>query len=59
MLKREGYKMFRGTMEITPINCESYKVVGVWLYKPEYECWYCNGTSYPVEVCNIISDLTV
>ena len=47
MLKCEGYMMFRGTATIAPTNGKPYDVTGDWLYKPEYHCWYCNGSSYP------------
>lgn len=47
MLKCEGYMMFRGTATIAPANGAPYDVTGDWLYKPEYRCWYCNGSSYP------------
>ena len=51
ILKSEGYKMFRGMATIVPKNGrEPYKVVGDWLYKPEYGCWYVNGSSYPDEI---------
>lgn len=58
MLQCEGYKMFYGVMEIKPKNTCSHTVEGTWLYKPEYECWYCKGRSYPVDVCFIIKDTT-
>lgn len=36
MLTCEGYKMFRGTMTITPLNGhEPYDKHGTWLYKPQ------------------------
>ena len=59
MLQCECYMMFRGTMRITPLsgNC-GYEVTGTWLYKPEYDCWYCGGNSYPAEICEVVEDLT-
>ena len=64
MLKCEGYKMFHGIMTITPKPVGEYKIPsmdieGVWLYKPEYDCWYCNGSSYPAEICQVKVDETV
>lgn len=53
MLKCEGYKMFKGTMKVN-----DKVIMGVWLYKPEYDCWYCNGSSYPAKVCTILIDNT-
>ena len=64
MLKCEGYKMFHGVMTITPKPVGEYKIPpmdieGVWLYKPEYDCWYCNGSSYPAEICQVKVDETI
>lgn len=55
MLKCEGYKMFYGEAMITPKNKNfaPRKEKGTWLYKPEYDCWYVNGSSYPA---SIVSD---
>ncbi len=60
MLKCEGYMMFRGLMKIAPPNPKfpEEKVRGVWLYKPEYECWYCNGRSYDASICEVEEDET-
>ena len=48
MLQCECYKMFRGKMRITPKNplFAPWEEEGVWLYKPEYDCWY--GNAYVV-----------
>ena len=60
MISCEGYKMFRGTMRIVPINpkfpCQ--ELFGDWLYKPKYDCWYHLGKSYPSDICEIIEDKT-
>lgn len=55
MLKCEGYKMFYGEATVTPKNDRfpPFAVLGTWLYKPEYDCWYVNGSSYPA---SIVSD---
>lgn len=50
MLECEGYKMFRGTATITPINQNPpFTVTGDWLYKPDTDCWYCNGRSFQAD----------
>lgn len=42
MLTCDGYKMFYGTARIVPKNDNPpYEMRGTWLYKPEYDCWYC------------------
>ena len=60
MISCEGYKMFRGIMRIVPknpnISCKD--IESVWLYKPEYDCWYGNGSSYPADICEVIEDVT-
>ena len=53
MLSCEGYKMFKGIMKVNTGTVE-----GIWLYKPEYDCWYCGGSSYPAIVCEILVDNT-
>lgn len=59
MIKVEGYKAFAGTMLITPKNgCGPHKIVGEWLYKPDMQCWYCNGWSFPADVCEVIENET-
>lgn len=52
----EGYKAFRGYMKITPGNpkYQPYEVFGDWLYKPDTDCWYCKGSSYPAFTCTIV-----
>ena len=48
MLECDGYKMFYGTVKITPVMRpdgtrwrEPYDLTGTWLYKPECDSWYC------------------
>ncbi len=55
MLCCEGYKMFDGVAMIVPKNPRfaPYVEDGVWLYKPEYDCGYVNGSSYPAEIVDI------
>lgn len=60
MLTCEGYKMFRGVCLITP-KCDTIPPLdeyGTWLYKPEYDCWYANGNSYPAEIVKVLEDET-
>lgn len=56
MLKCEGYKMFRGKATIIPTNKAfgPFEVYGTWLYKPEYDCWYVKGDSYPASIVHDI-----
>ena len=49
MIVVEGFKAFMGTMIINGKN----KVSGDWLYKPATDCWYCRGSSYPAEICEV------
>lgn len=58
MLTCEGYKMFKGIMKIKPAIKEVFNLEGTWLFKPEYECWYCKGSSYPASICEVIVDNT-
>lgn len=60
MLQSEGYKMFRGTGTIHNAKTGEYieSQHGDWLYKPEYNCWYVNGSSYPAECVNVLYDKT-
>lgn len=55
MLSCEGYKMFDGKATVTPASDRFPSKVedGVWLYKPEYDCWYVNGHSYPAKIVDI------
>lgn len=54
MLVCDGYKMFHGTVRVTPVLRpdgtrwkEPFDLKGTWLFKPEWEtgekggCWYC------------------
>lgn len=55
IIRVEGYKAFRGYMKITPLNKAylPHTVYGDWLYRPDTDCWYCKGLSYPASVCTI------
>ncbi len=56
ILRCEGYQMFEGIMEIVPKTdkLRPFTVEGTWLFKPEYNCWYCKGSSYPSDICKVI-----
>ena len=43
ILECEGYKMFHGIMNIVPKTnlVKPFDIEGTWLYKPDYDCWYC------------------
>ena len=60
MLKCEGYMAFRGTMRVSPTNpkFQMQEIRGDWLFKPEFNCWYANGSSYPAEICEVVEDET-
>lgn len=51
----EGYIMFRGQVNVTPKNTDfkPFCLFGTWLYKPEYNCWYCNGKSFMPDILDI------
>ena len=54
IIKCEGYKAVRGAMLVTvhlPYGKVTDMISGDWLYKPDTDCWYCRGTSYPAEIC--------
>lgn len=53
----EGYKAFRGVMQITPKNkaFQPYLLGGYWLYKADTGCWYCKGCSFTPDVCKVVS----
>lgn len=59
MLECEGYKMFFGSADVVPVNPRFPKrtIRGTWLYKPEYDCWYVRGESFPAEIVkNIVEE---
>ena len=47
--------MFKGSALITPKNdtIAPFRMEGTWLYKPEVDCWYVDGHSFP---SRIVSD---
>ena len=58
MIKAEGYKAFNGILRVKPVNKESYRVMGEFIYKPETDCWYGKGRSFPAEICSVEEDFT-
>ena len=51
----EGYQMFRGTMQVSyQGTAQAEDITGDWLYRPDTDCWYCRGRSYPAEICEIV-----
>lgn len=58
MLMCEGYKMFKGAMKVTYAVAPEQVIEGTWLYKPDCDCWYCSGSSYPADICTVVTDNT-
>ena len=52
----DGYKAFKGTMIIHTTVKGDISIKGDWLYKPETDCWYCKGSSYPASICEVDTD---
>lgn len=48
--------MKKTTMLIRPATGEPFYKTGEWTYKPEYRCWYCDGASYPAEICEVAEE---
>ena len=63
MLECDGYKMFHGTVRITPVtDHEPFDLTGTWLWKPDWKCWYCqpdNGGFVSSWAPVILSDFRV
>lgn len=58
MISIEGYKAFRGTLQVTPRGGNFNPVIlnGEFLYRPDTECWYHKGSSYPADICEVVND---
>ena len=58
MIKCEGIKAFHGTATVRPKNPKfpTRQVSGDWVYKSEYDCWYCGGSSYSAEIVTDIQE---
>lgn len=50
----EGYKAFTGWMRIEWGFAPTERHRGDWLYRPDTDCWYCKGQSYPAKYCTIL-----
>lgn len=58
MIEVEGYKAFRGKIKVTP-RCDSvpaFELEGEFLYKPDTQCWYGNGSSFAERIVEILED---
>lgn len=54
MIRVEGFMAFHGDMKIIPKNklYPPYYIANKdWLYRPDTDCWYGNGQSFPAEIC--------
>lgn len=59
MIKAEGYKAFSGILKVTPANGkEPYRVMGDFIYRPDTDCWYGRGKSFPAQICDVVEDFT-
>lgn len=59
MLICEGFRMLFGTARIKPVNgLPAFEVRGTMLYRPDYDTWYINGSSYPADIFEVVEDLT-
>lgn len=59
MITVEGYKAFSGIMRISPKNGkEPFRMLGEFLYKPDTDCWYIRGRSFPADICTVTEDFT-
>ena len=57
MINVEGYKAFHGDMKVVPFNpaLKTFYICDKdWLYKPDTDCWYGDGRSFPAEICEPI-----
>jgi hypothetical protein len=57
MIRVEGFMAFHGDMKITLKNkmYPTYYITNKdWLYRPDTDCWYGDGRSFPAEVCEPI-----
>ena len=58
MIEVEGFKAFRGLMQIqivTDGKMYQAEFFGDWLYKPEPDCWYHKGASFPAKFCKVVN----
>ena len=59
MIQVEVYKAFHGTMRIVPTNPKfpTREIADAdWLYKPDTNCWYGKGSSFPADICEVVKE---
>ena len=56
MINVEGYKAFHGSMQINWLHTTELIKDKDWLYKPDTNCWYGVGRSFPADVCTPIEE---
>lgn len=57
MILVEGYKAFHGTMKIEHrLRTAEILEDKDWLYKPDTDCWYGAGRSFPADICTPIEE---
>ncbi len=54
MIEVEGFKAFRGVMRVVEVRNRAHAIRGAWLYRPDTDCWYCGGKSYPADICVVL-----
>ena len=55
MIRVEGFMAFHGDMKITPKHYPPIRIYNKdWLYRPDTDCWYGDGRSFPAEICDPI-----
>ena len=53
----DGYRAFRGIMQISWRARPAEEIEAHWLYRPDTGYWYGNGRSFPKEICTILKVL--
>jgi hypothetical protein len=53
MIEVDGFRAFRGMMRVYAVVGD-LDVYGDWLYRPDTDCWYCGGKSYPSAACVVL-----
>lgn len=57
MICVEGYKAFHGKMKVCVrgnVCWHEMVITGDWLYRPDTDCWYNGGSSYPADFCIVL-----
>lgn len=65
MLQCDGYRMCRGQLVVQPDEEGGIPYVerGTLLYRPDTDCWYCQGAKgwavgYPADECRVVEEDT-